>query len=272
MKRLPEYIEIETSRYCNRLCGWCPNSYLNDRRTQQLLDFEVFLRILYELRQANYSGWIAFHNYNEPLANPRLSEEIATASEVVPKAKLAIYSNGYLLNQSVYRTLEEFNVRELRITIYPRHSQTKSHELAQLNQWLLKRPFFLSRQWSVDKKNRRGAVLVSKCRTPNVMLIAPKVQNYYDRGGVVSHLSGAVRTMPCHLTSHSLSIDYLGRIKMCCNVVPDANGHSQYVLGNAKKQSILEVWSGSEFERLRACHRRGDWRQSEICRTCIQNI
>jgi hypothetical protein len=35
---LPSYMEVETSRRCNRTCQWCPNGEHNARRRQQLME------------------------------------------------------------------------------------------------------------------------------------------------------------------------------------------------------------------------------------------
>lgn len=74
------YVEVETSRYYNRTCTWCPNGHTHARRTQELMDWQVFTTITAELGAAGFDGFFAFHNYNEPLANPRLSQEITQAS------------------------------------------------------------------------------------------------------------------------------------------------------------------------------------------------
>jgi len=73
---LPRYVEVETSRRCNRSCAWCPNGEHTVRRRQELMDWTLFRRIVDELGALDYGGWLAFHNYNEPLANPRLHAEL----------------------------------------------------------------------------------------------------------------------------------------------------------------------------------------------------
>ena len=65
------YIELETSRLCNRVCPWCPNSITGSRRQQAFLPWPLLERALDALSKAQYQAWIALHSYNEPLANPR---------------------------------------------------------------------------------------------------------------------------------------------------------------------------------------------------------
>ncbi|NDK33273.1 hypothetical protein GXP64_00010 [Rhodovulum sulfidophilum] len=236
------------------------------------MDLHILESILADLAQADYSGWLAFHNYNEPLANPRIFDEIRMTNESVPDAKLAIYTNGDLLTQSAYQQLVDLGVKELRITRYPRPSQIDYYGLEQLTDWISERQFLNKLTWLEDGENHRGAVLYTETSHPKIIAIAPNVGGYYDRGGIIEELSGKRRVAPCKLTSHSLSIDYLGRVKMCCNIVPDANGHAEYVLGDVREEPALEVWRSAKFNDLRKLHLQADWRASQLCATCTQNI
>src|SRR5437762_3234312 len=91
---LPRYVELETSRRCNRTCTWCPNGESDARRTQQIMDWELSTRVVDELGGLGFAGFLAFHNYNEPLLNRRILQEIRHVRTAIPLARPAIYSNG----------------------------------------------------------------------------------------------------------------------------------------------------------------------------------
>src|SRR3989344_6373293 len=95
---LPEYVEIETSTYCNRTCSWCPNSTFQRSRAQNLMPENLFDKIVNDLKGVNYSGQIALHNYNEPLMDPHLFSHIARVKQKLPGAKILILTNGDLLD------------------------------------------------------------------------------------------------------------------------------------------------------------------------------
>jgi hypothetical protein len=86
---LPRCVEVETSRRCNRSCTWCPNGEHTERRRQELMDWTLFRRIVDELGTLRYGGWLAFHNYHEPLLNRRLMPERAHDGRVfgTPRGK-----------------------------------------------------------------------------------------------------------------------------------------------------------------------------------------
>jgi hypothetical protein len=52
-----------------------------------------------ELGDAGFAGFVALHNYNEPLANPRLPAELDLLRAAAPQARPAIYTNGDLLKR-----------------------------------------------------------------------------------------------------------------------------------------------------------------------------
>ncbi len=158
----------------------------------------------------------------------------------------------------------------MRVTIYPKKESgsVASHE--HLWNWLRRKPFLRAKEWQ-EVLVRQGPALVHAGR-PDLILISPHVDRYYDRGGTLPHLSIDNRTMPCLLTSNSLSVDYMGGIKMCCNVVTGKDLHRDYFLGNVRDHDLLKVWNSKAFDTLREHHRISDWSVTPICRTCSQEI
>jgi len=270
---MPRYIEIETSRYCNRSCLWCPNSVIRDRHEQELMEWSLYADLIRQLTEVDYDGWLAFHNYNEPLANPRLKREICFAKGSLPNVKLAIYTNGDLLSDNIYEYLCSIEVSEIRITRYPNShnlKQLEKHDVNQLYKWIEKKYFLKSLDWKYVKA-RQGDTL--ECYSPvKIRIIAPDVNNYYDRGGIISHLSARGRSKPCKLTHHSLSVDYLGNVKMCCNVLSSNPEHFPYIVGNVCKDRLFDIWNNDFFQKVRKLHASSNWSETPICESCIQDI
>lgn len=268
--KLPNYIEVETSRYCNRQCEWCPNHVLKDRTVQELMPWSDLEKIIRSLSSSQYGGWLAFHNYNEPLANPRIVDELAFAHASVSRAKLTIFTNGDRLTGALFRALVSAGLCQMRVTVYPKHARDAEPHHRHLWAWLRRKRFLLSREWQ-EVLARQGPALLH-AGNPEIILISPHVERYYDRGGTLPQLSISERTAPCLLTSNSLSIDYQGNIKMCCNVVTGSAHHKDYLLGNIRDCDLLQVWNSPAFETIRDRHRRADWSATPICKTCRQEI
>lgn len=267
---MPKYVEIETSRFCNRVCAWCPNSVLLNRRSQELMPWNHLTKALMSLSRHNYSGWLALHNYNEPLANPRLVAEIQLAVQLLPNASPAVYTNGDRLTGHLFTELLFAGVKQIRITLYPKSVDSTPQGHKRLRRWIERRSFLSELLWE-EEFARQGPVLRhSGCL--DVIVIYPEVDRYYDRGGTIGWLSGSPRTPPCFLTSHSLSVDYMGDVKMCCNVVSGSKDHARYVLGNIASLDLIELWNSPQFVEIRSRHRASDWSKSPICVSCSQQI
>ncbi|WGE31004.1 radical SAM protein (plasmid) [Edwardsiella tarda] len=104
-------IEIEISSYCNRQCTYCPNARY-DRKTKAYMSDALFDSIIQQLSLIDYQGRIAFHRYNEPLADFQyLLRRIAQTKSKLPRCELTIYTNGdYLTKQKTISALENSGV------------------------------------------------------------------------------------------------------------------------------------------------------------------
>jgi radical SAM protein with 4Fe4S-binding SPASM domain len=232
------------------------------------MDWSTLQSVIKSLSRHDYEGWLAFHNYNEPLANPRIIREVASARQQLAHAALTIYTNGDYLTDDLFRELTIAGVAQMRITVYPHplHNGETSH--ASLWQWLEKRPFLQGGRWN-EVILRQGPALVKDNRMA-LEIISPDISRYYDRGGTLPALSISREDRPCFITSHSLSIDYRGDIKMCCNVVTHHSPHQQYLFGNVRECDAIDVWNSPRFAAIRRAHRQSKWSDTPICATCRQ--
>ncbi|GAA1919745.1 radical SAM/SPASM domain-containing protein [Streptantibioticus ferralitis] len=266
------YVEIETSRYCNRICSWCPNGQTNARRTQQLMDWAVFEKITAELGAAGFDGFFAFHNYNEPLANPRLREEIARVRYAIPAARPAIYTNGDLLNRSTVERMREDGVKYLRVTRYPHRADVQPTYDA-LRSWLVKARIRDCFPWQLaEVRQGLAATWTDPDTGMKVEVIRPSIDTYNDRGGTALVPQNGLRTAPCQMTATSLSVDFRGQMKMCCNVVPEGPQHREYVVGNVADSTLAELWNHPVMAEWRQRHSRADWSRSPACASCVQAL
>ena len=65
-------VEIEIFNYCNRTCEFCPNETI-DRKSKVIeLPEQCFLNTLQDLKDNNFSGYVTFSRYNEPLSQDKL--------------------------------------------------------------------------------------------------------------------------------------------------------------------------------------------------------
>jgi len=234
------------------------------------MDWSVFCRIVDSLHFANYDGWFAFHNYNEPLYNERLLDEIAVVRERLPQAKPCIYTNGDRLDAEMHQKLCSLGVRNIRVTLYTSAQKSNKPSFSPIWEWLTYKDLDKVGNWQ-ESLARQGLALevLDECHT---QVILPDLSKYYDRGGIISSLSTQARMKPCYLTSNSMAIDYKGHIKMCCNVVEARDDHKAFILGNAATDELMSIWRSDTLERMRALHLRAQWASTPICQKCRQEV
>jgi hypothetical protein len=269
---LPRYVEVETSRRCNRTCAWCPNGEHTARRRQELMDWTLFRRIVDELGALEYAGWLAFHNYNEPLLNRRLLDEISYVRATVPAARPAIYTNGDVLDLALFERLVSAGVRYIRVTRYPRRAEA-APRTDTIRAWLT-RAGLDELLWDF-RRVRQGLAAVIDTPALKVEVICPAIVDAYNnRGGSVTTLPVLVkpRTESCLMTATSAVIDYRGRMKMCCCVYPESPGHAGYVIGDLHTATFADLWGSTRMDAYREAHARADWSLSPACAGCTQPL
>jgi hypothetical protein len=266
----PTYVEIETSRYCNRACLWCPNGNIGGRETQELMPWPLFTRIVEELCAIGFEGRLALHNYNEPLANPRLFDELAFACMLMPPVELAIYTNGDLLDLHVLKRLLAAGVRHVRVTRYPTQSHDRP-EMRTLFSWL-KATGLDAFDWTISPVRQGIAAKTGNDGARQTFeVILPSISTYTYRGGTSRlPVPPPLRRAPCRMTATSGSIDYRGNLKMCCNVVAECHEHRGYVAGNLQDVAFSALWNSQRMSSWRLCHSLSDWSDTPVCRNCTQ--
>ena len=93
----------------------CPVSL---QKTKKVLSSKVVKKVLDELGEHNYKGFVAFHRYNEPLIDPRLFELISYAKSHCPKAMIRILTNGFYLHQAIVDELSNLDIESLEVSAY----------------------------------------------------------------------------------------------------------------------------------------------------------
>jgi 8-oxo-dGTP pyrophosphatase MutT (NUDIX family) len=263
------FAEVETSRYCNRSCSWCPNGHFKARQKQELMNTDVFRSIVADLGLLDYRGWLSLHNYNEPLLNPRIEQELLFARAVLPATTLALFSNGDHLTLERLEELSRAGLNHLRITLYPKSDiTTVTGEDAQrrVEKWLAAKRIHWTQLNIVPV--RQGFAAILNVLEVDCEIIVPNIANYNYRGGTCSDAGQTPRVSRCSMTTTSVAIDYRGRYKMCCNVFPEALNHEEYVVGFVGEKSLLNIYESSRMSSLRQRHLKGDWSASPICRFC----
>ena len=228
-------VEIENHSFCNRVCSFCPNAYLDRRSVTTLMEEGLFRKIIGDLAAADYDQTLVWARYHEPLAHESIFERVAFARKSLPKAFLSLTSNGDYLDQGKLRRLEAIGLNHMYISLYLPEGARRDAESAGA---------------ALAKLARRATLTVGKQVSPFCwrmesttleMLVA--VPDYWShpgisaRGGLVAEAAkrAARRTSVCFSPLHHLPIDYNGKAMLCCQVRSDAPQHATSVIGDLNR-------------------------------------
>ncbi len=236
---------------------------------------ELWQKIILDLGRENYAGWLAFHNYNEPLADPSIFDKITFVNEKLPNSKTAIYTNGDYLNSKTASKLIELEIKEIRVTLYPKQKEIFIQQTDdKIHQLISDLNFSLEKQIIIDGK--RGRETKFKINHTTFHIIVPNIKGYTDRAGKVEidELKlYSIRQQPCYLPSHSAAIDYKGNLKLCCQVYDvDTSEYSNYNIGSINNTSFWDLWNSDKMKNFRTNANQGRFESMKVCQLCSHSI
>ncbi|MFH1638664.1 MAG: SPASM domain-containing protein [Candidatus Woesearchaeota archaeon] len=228
---------IETSTACNRKCSYCPNSIYDrgDIKNNKLMDIQLYKKIIDELAEINFAGYIKPFNFNEPLLDKRLAEIARYTRKKLPRCIIHVATNGDFLTLKKYEELISAGVDSINITTHtkemPRHIKDLFSKL----------------------KRRKEKV--------KVQYISITEDSLVNRGGLVDVKPGTVLPR-CVTPPITIHINYTGDVFLCCN-----DYFCKYTFGNAAKEKLLDIWNNPKYKKTRKELYSGKYKY-DICRKC----
>ena len=230
---LIDRVTFETSTYCNyaKIHPKCP---AHDEKSVRNISSSVVIKVLNYFGSKNFSGIFAWHQYNEPLVDPRLFGFIMMAKQKCPNSKILVWTNGSNLDQTLVTELEKIGVTNLIVTSYFDKEKLES--------------------FTADKM------------TYQVFPVGwVDVTDVYDRQ---EHNISA----PCYAPLTDLTITVDGKIGLCCrdfdrrNVFADLNTASvEEALVNSKLLETYQQLSSGQrcLDICKRCTIFRDWRSTK---------
>ncbi len=223
---------IETCSICNRKCWYCPNTKF--KRPTKLMPEELFYKIIDDLAKVNYSGVVAPHFFNEPLADNRLPTFIRYIRKKLPKSRIILYTNGDLLTIEKFKELIKDGVNIFEVT---EHDEKPSEIILKLFSFLKKNPSFkkyLNYRKNLYLENRAGLIDIKQKQKPR-----------------------------CTSSLYNITINYEGKMVLCCQ-----DYFGEVVLGDVKKENLIQIWNKPFYKKIRENNKKGIF-NLELCKKCI---
>ena len=215
-------VEIETINRCNNTCSFCPVSIDNERRQYCEMTVELFNKIIDDLAELKYSGFISLFSNNEPMLDLRIFDFMKYAKNKLPLAKHSLFSNGSLITREKFSTMVEL-LDYLTINNYNDDLEVLPHL-----KWLTTD--------NIDEKDCAVRLMISK-----------KNMIRSNRGGNAPNKKIETNFYSsCILPFMQMVIRPDGKISLCCY-----EAYGEVTLGDLSVQSISDVWLSESYREIR---------------------
>jgi len=247
--RLFTHVNIETTSQCNNNCSFCPVSTINNQRPLVKMRHKIFVKIINDLVDLNFSGKIYPFINNEPLLDGFILDKVRYIRQKLPKATIHIETNGILLTLKLAYALFEF-VDTIKINDYADNDKDYKNFTLRTRDFLKK----------IDKdKIKRDVDLIVCHRLKNQLLS--------DRSGKVEGriISQTNVNKFCNFPFYQLNINPKGKIFVCCR-----DTYWEEIIGDIKENSLEEIWNNNKYNEIRDAF-LNDKRICSVCRKCSSN-
>lgn len=262
-------INIEIHSYCNRKCWYCPNSFIDRHSNFIEMDEKIFLKILENLREIDYSNHIGLIRYNESLSNKELVlKRIKQIKEYIPNCILQIFTNGDYLTREYLKELKMAGINSMIISYHydgkfdP--NNIKPFMEKNINKWGLKIDKV------IDNENLTQIVLKDDCIEYFVYNLWNFLEGGANRAGTIDKINEKLeeKTIQCYYPFDNIEIDYKGFMMACCHVRSEVDKHKSMILGDLNgKEDIFQIFTSKKYVNTRKYLSRNSVKK-EPCNLC----
>ena len=289
----PPIVFIEPTNICNLKCPLCPSGNGTLKRQKGFMDINLFKKIVDEIK--DYSCMIVLWNQGEPFLNKQFCEMVSYANKnrlftlvssnanVLPDPEELVKSgldslivsldgatqetyNKYRVNGKLDTVL--LNVKKIVSAKRRLHSVTplirwqflvmkhNEHEIEDIKQ--------LSKALMVDNLALKSIQIYSKEDIDSYLPQNPKYRRYKIQGDNFELKYGIKNR--CYRIWTKPVINWDGEMAICC-----FDKDVKYKVGNIKDRTLLSIWKGKKFNKMRAQILK-DRKRIPICRNCGEGV
>ncbi len=245
---LPSEVEISESGMCNRKCSFCPRSDPNYDHRNEFIEPTLHKKLCDELAELDYRGLIIYSGFVEPMLDKKIYDLVNYAKVKLPNSRVEMISNGDVLNAKRLKKLYDSGLDRLQISLYDGEKQHL--EFIKLGKKLnLKNDRYVLRARYLPEEKNFGITLS-------------------NRGGMLENAEYKISPIKkkldkkCFYPSYKFFLDYNGDVLMCSHDWGKKN-----VLGNLKKNKLLDIWLSDKTNEARKKLNLGD-RSLSPCNVC----
>ncbi len=117
----------------NNQCVYSPQHrkcpvHLNKGKGPQTLPEKIIYNVFDFMAEEGFEGRVSFHNYNDPMTDPRLFMFIDRLKKTCPKCYVFIMTNAWNLDQEMLNELQDHGVMYIEASAYNERESTRTRE------------------------------------------------------------------------------------------------------------------------------------------------
>ncbi len=276
----PTVLFVESTNSCNIKCIFCPRR--KSRKKIGFMEFNLFKKIINECVNYDKLFELFLHKDGEPLLAPNLTKMIKYAKEKEISKKVAIATNGILLNEKKSLQILKSGLDELVISldaVTPENFEklkgvpASNFEIIEKN---VKRFIELRNEQGLTGPMVKLKIIYMKETKKEINDFIKKWKPIADSVPVRAYITWAQsvkdrninpvkvskKIHPCLAPFNNLAINWDGEVSVCC-----VDWNKELIVGDTKKETIYNIWHGKKLKELRIRHLNGDLKGLQ-CKVC----
>ena len=274
-------VRIETSTSCNAGCVFCPHPTEDFTRKRQVMpsdEYKFYLdKVLDEM--GDQIEETTFSGFGEIFIDKNVEEKISYASS--RGLAVHILSNGSLMTPERVDKLYEAGGKDIRISLHTSNPDTYGKIMNYKSSKFNYETTFSNLDYAIENKPEETDIIITAdIVDSNEKDVEQLIEDFGDKCSLevwkphnwVYGKEYRDKSSPNTLDtcgrpfSGPIQIQIDGDVIMCC-----FDFNNQLVLGNFKRQTLKEIFSGETFSRLYNHHKDGTCESSDfICSSCDQ--
>jgi MoaA/NifB/PqqE/SkfB family radical SAM enzyme len=289
----PRMIQIQTIDACNGSCACCPYVGGDNKKLTRSMDWHLYIKLVDELSRVDSLREFVLMLQNEPLLDENLVKRVRQARMKLKKPiRIYIVTNGTLLSSSVVKELFDAGLDHVEVSLDALTEDTYNRVRAGLEfNRVLENTHMLIAQGGMKKVIVRFLIQKSNAhelKAFNAYWVkngaTVKFQDMTNRAGTLRYYMSLRPELPPDLYARiekmvmgnqpcisgpfdRLNVLSDGRALACCQ-----DWRHDFILGDISRQSLTEIWTGSEAAFFRNILWHGQFGKSTICATCSNRM
>lgn len=278
-ENFPKYFEIEPADICNARCSMCKIGINPEKSSGHIMTMDLFENIVEQMKP--YAKWIemvTLTGRGESLLDKTLELKVKKLREIGVK-QVQLSTNAALLDENRVTGLLECGLNDLRISIdsirkdvyekirglpFEKVIENTEKAIQIRNNKYPDIPIRIRAVELEENVNERDEWLEFwKTRLTDID-VAHFLPYVAFQQGVTSELQVSY---PCISVFSTMIIRCRGEVDLCC--IDNTYGEMNFGLGNILDSSIVEIWRGEVFQKIRKIHLNNNRDRIPLCKGCI---